>query len=182
MTEKKVSLRYAKAMFEVAKERDLLEACYNDMQTIKSLIDSSRELRVLLKSPIINKSKKKGVLENLFKSRVNILTYEFMNLLTDKQRESLIVDVVNQYDILYNEAKNIQVVNITTAVELSETIKQKLVVKLAEVTGKIIQPRYSTKKELVGGIMIRMDNWVYDATIAHQLDILRQQLILGAKL
>ena len=60
----------------------------------------------------------------------NILNDIDMNLLTEKQRESLIVDVVNQYDILYNEAKNIQVVNITTAVELSETIKQKLVVQL----------------------------------------------------
>lgn len=181
MTEKKVSLRYAKAMFEVAKERNLLEVCYNDMQLIKSLLDSSRELKVLLKSPIINKNKKKGVLENLFKSRVSSLTYEFMNLLTDKQRESLIIDVVNQYDILYNVEKNIQVVNVTTAVELSETLKQKLVAKLTEVTGKIIQPQYSIQNEVIGGIMIRLDNWVYDATIAHQLQILRNQLILGAK-
>lgn len=182
MTEKKVSLRYAKAIFEVAKDKSLLDVCYNDMKLVRTMINSSKELRVLLKSPIINKTKKKAVFEGLFKNQVCELTFGFLNLLTDKQREALTVDIVNQFEILFNEEKHIQVVDITTAIELTDTLKQKIMAKLTEVTGKIIQPNYSINSELKGGLLIRMDNWVYDATIAHQLDLLRQQLIIGAKL
>ncbi len=182
MTEKKVSLRYAKAIFEVAKEKNLLDQSYNDMILVKKMVDSSRELQVLLKSLIINKIKKTAVIDGLFKNSINELTFNFLNLLIDKQREALIVDIIIQFELLYNEEKNIQIVEITTANELSDILKQKIMAKLSDATGKIIQPHYSINKNIKGGLLIRMDNWVYDASITRQLEMLRHQLLLGANI
>ncbi|HRP02031.1 MAG TPA: ATP synthase F1 subunit delta [Candidatus Kapabacteria bacterium] len=181
MTEKKVSIRYAKAIFEVAKEREILERCYNDMVFVKNIINSHRELRVILKSPVINKIKKKAILDNLFKQQIHEMTFNFFDLLTDKQREALIVDVIDQYiELYYNEMK-IQIVDITSANELTDTLKQKITAKLTEITGKTIKPNYSINTDIKGGLLLKMDNWVYDATIARQLHLLKEQLIINAK-
>lgn len=182
MIELKVSSRYAKALFEVAKENNAIDIVRNDLTYIESLIKASKELKLILKSPIINKSKKKEVLDALLKGKISDLTYKFIILLADKQRETLLFDIVGQYEIIYNNEKNIQLVQITTANEINDSLKNKIINQLAEWTGKLIKANFNINKEVKGGIMIRINDLVLDATISNQLNQLRQELISGIKI
>jgi F-type H+-transporting ATPase subunit delta len=98
-------------------------------------------------------------------------------LLTDKQRENLITDIASKFESLYYDNNNIKKVHISTARELDDELKNKVLSSLVIWSGKKIVADFSIKPELKGGILIRIDDWVYDATIVHQLDMLRQKLI-----
>jgi len=180
MTEQKVSLRYAKAIYENAQELGIQDLINQDFKLISKMLKLSKELVAFLKSPIISKFKKKEIFKVIFEDKLNNLTYKFIMLLADKQREYLIVDIVNQYDIIYNLEKNILVVKVTTANQIDEVMKSKIANSITQWFGKIIHDEYNVNKDILGGILIRIDNWVYDATISHQLEMLRHKMILGS--
>jgi F-type H+-transporting ATPase subunit delta len=177
MTEQKVSLRYARAMYEIAESANKVEAVFDDLTQIHNIIFNSRELEVVLKSPVVQKWKKKNLLKALFEPFVSNITFRFIMLLTDKQRENLIVDIAMKYESIYFDKNNIKKVSISTARELDDELKNKVLSSLAIWSGKKIVSDFNIKPELKGGILIRIDDWVYDATIVHQLDMLRQKLI-----
>ncbi len=179
MKEQKISSRYAWALYQNASETNLVNEVYNDLIFIEKIILSSKEFEIFLKSPIINKFRKKDVFTAILKNKINDLTFNFILLLNEKQRESLISDIISQYEIIYNEKNNIQKVVITTAFNPNNDFKNKVTDVLSSWSGKKINAEFLVDEKIIGGILIRIDNWVYDATISHQLELLKQKLLYG---
>ena len=179
MTESKVSLRYAKSLLDTTdtlqKSDDVLKDFAHILQTIKN----SRDLASLVKSPIIQNWKKKQILKEIFENSISKVTFDFLMLITDKHREKLIDSIIQQYENLYNIKNNRIRVKITTAKEIDEILKTKIIQKVQQMLNKVVLPQFAIESNLKGGIQIQVEDWVYDASVAHQLDILRQNLIDG---
>lgn len=179
MTEQKVSRRYATAIYDNSMSIGQTKQVHEDFQYISSLLKSSKDLMVMFRSPVIQKWKKQDVIEVLLKDKVSDITYKFLKLLTDKQRENLIPDIIFQFEFVYNEANNIQKIMVVSAHELNDTLRSKIIDSVSEWTGKKIISDFTVDPKLIGGVFIRVENWVYDATVARQLTLLRQKLIEG---
>lgn len=179
MKEQKISRRYARALYDIAKDNKILTEVNDDLIFIDKMVNSSKEFLMFLKSPIISKFKKKEVFVALLKDKIQSITLNFILLLNDKQRESLLLDIIAQYENIYNEEHNIQKIIITTAFEPNEEFKQNIIKKLTDWSGKVINAEFIVDKKIIGGILIRKDNWVYDASISHQLELLKQKLLYG---
>src|SRR5690606_118025 len=100
MKEQRVSLRYARALFETAKSTNSIEEVHKDFFLISEYIASSRELMVVLKNPIIQNWKKKKLLNELFKENVSKLTDNFLMLLTEKERINFLSDIIDYFERL----------------------------------------------------------------------------------
>lgn len=178
----RVAKRYAKALIEIAEELEKLDRITHDVQLIDSVIRSSRELQLFLKSPIIKEDKKKEIIQEIFTdSRVDPVTLKFMLLLIEKKRENLLHDIVKMYQELYDEKMGIVTAEVLTAVEISESEKKKVERKILELTGaKKVKAIYKVDPSIIGGIVIRIGDTVYDASIRRKVQLLREQLIYGS--
>jgi F-type H+-transporting ATPase subunit delta len=182
MANLRIAKRYAKALFEIAEETKKLEKITNDVVFIDSLIRSSRELQLFLKSPIIKEDKKREVLKEIFSdSRVDPVTLKFTMLLVEKKREDILHDIVKVYQQIYDEKMGIVSAEVVTAVEVGERLKNKIEQKILELTGaKKVKASYRVDPSIIGGIVIRVGDTVYDASIRRRIQLLREQLIYGS--
>ncbi len=179
MSEKRVSIRYARALFNTAKDLNIEDVVLNDCNHVSSTISHSKELRTFFKSPVIRYDKKQIVISELFAKEINVLTLNFLNLITSKHRESLIVDIIVEYKNLYNEKKGIINVEIATAIDIDATMKSEIEAKLHSITNKKVIAAYSVKPEIKGGVTVQINDWVYDGSVANQLKQLYNDLKSG---
>lgn len=180
MTEKRVSIRYARAVFQTALQANLAEVVYHDFLMIDGIFDESRELRSMSASPVFQNWRKKKIYQEVFgDGKVSKITLDFLILLIDKRRAALIPSIIVQYIYLYNIQNNRLPVEIMSARELPENVKQRVVNKLADLTKKTILPTYKIDASLKGGLSVKIDDWVYDASIKNQLANLYRELCEG---
>ena len=96
MGSSRVASRYAKALLGLASERKELTNVGSDINTLSSLLDSSRDFELLLVSPVIKPDQKKSVLEALLKGKVSEVTYCFIQLLVSKGREGIVPSIIEE--------------------------------------------------------------------------------------
>jgi F-type H+-transporting ATPase subunit delta len=177
MTEQRVSSRYARAILQSAIQEGNSDKIYEDFQDVFKVVNESNELRTLTASPVFQIWKKKKIYEEIFKDHVSDLTFKFIIMLLDKRRGELILSIIKQYESQYNKLNNRLTVDIFTAIEPTEEIKNKITNALTEWTKKVILPQFTVKADLKGGIIIKISDWVFDASIKHQLELLYKELV-----
>jgi F-type H+-transporting ATPase subunit delta len=173
MINKKIARRYTLALYEIAEELKQQEKIKKDFQLIKETIESSKELKIFLKTPIINSHKKKQTLDNIFSGKVSDITIKLLGLLTSKGRENFLYDISVDFLNLSNEKSGIVVANIKTAIGLNEKERKNLESKLSEYTGKKIAA-------IKGVFVAQVDDKIIDASIRRQLELLYEQLKKGS--
>jgi F-type H+-transporting ATPase subunit delta len=178
MRQPKVAHRYAKALFDLAVETNQLETIKQDIETIAA--HTTDDFRVLMMSPVINGDKKEKIFTTIFGNYVSKLTISFFNLLFRKGREVAVREIHNAFDEMYREHHNIHIVEITTAAPVSEEVNNYLTSKLKA------RPRYAnanlqvTNKvddSVIGGFVLQVGDLLYDASIRHDLAVIKQQFI-----
>lgn len=179
MTEYKVSFRYARAVLDLAEQAKLADTIYQDLEYVKRILNSSNHLRLFTINPIIQEWRKVRVYKDIFERWINPLTMNFLLFIIKKRRSNLIESIAEQYIIQYNELKNRKFVEIQSAVELDDELKSKTVSKINSLINKTIIPDFKVNPQLKGGILVKIDDWVYDGSLKNQLEQLRKQLVEG---
>ena len=178
MSADKLAKRYAKALFDDAQAKGVLEAVNNDMKLVNQTILDSKELNVFLKNPIIRSTKKIAVLKKVFGEKISADSFSLMLLLIDKGREGYMKDVAAFFNKIYNDFNHILEVTITTALPLDkateESIKKVIYSKVGEKT-LIVKSVVDTK--IIGGFLVDLGNKVYDASVRNKLSNIANKLI-----
>jgi len=180
MINKKIARRYTLALWEISKDDNITEQVLLDFKLIRNTIDSSRELLVMLRSPVVNSKKKLAVLTAVFEKRATGLTMKLISVLTEKNRESSLYDISIDFENLVNEKKGIAKAKITTAIDLSDKEKNNLIAKLKEYAGKDLIPAFTVDKEIKGGFIAQVSDTIIDASIKRQLELLKEQFMKGS--
>ncbi len=179
MAEQKVSYRYAKALLDTAVQHNLTEQIFEDFKNIAKIFSILPELNSLARKPIIAPQKKKKLYQEIFSYRVSELAMSFILFLVDKSRDDLILDIIKQYENLYYKLKDYLPVEIFVAIDIGENSKNKIVEKIAKNMGKKIVPKFIINPRIKGGFIVKIEDWVYDASLRNKLDALYEQLLAG---
>lgn len=174
-----VSLRYARALSDMAYQDKIENNIMEDIEYILQTISSSKELGSLIKSPIISNQKKKSVLTEIFSSKITKLMLEFLNLLVTKGREVLIWDIFDNFKLEYYEKHNILPVIFTSAYPFDDELKALAVEKLKDITKKTILPEYKIEKNIIGGFKIQFNDILIDSSIRTKINNLQKQLLVN---
>ncbi len=172
--------RYANAFLETVIEEGKLETAKDDMLTISSTLKSSKELRLFLNNRIINSAQKKAALESIFAKEVDKLTFNLIKLLLKKKREGLLMEITQNFQTLYNRHHGIIIASIYTASELSDKQSKALVKQLEKSTGKTIEINAHVDKDMIGGMMVRIDDTVIDGSVKFKLNQLKEKFTSAA--
>jgi F-type H+-transporting ATPase subunit delta len=176
----KAARRYAKALLQSALEQDILDDVEKDIRFVLNTIEDSRELVVFLKSPIIKKEDKQQVLSKIFGEHISGETKSLLRLLSEKNRENLLKDICLGFLDLFNEHKGIIQVEVTTAYELNDSQRDKLHKALVSSTGKKVEMNVSVDPEIMGGVIVRIDDTVMDGSVKHKIRKLKNQFAADA--
>lgn len=178
MTNQQVADRYAKSLLDLAVESGKLDVIRKDVDELIAM-GGNRDLAVLLKSPVVNATKKKAIMAELLgKVEADELTKTFVSVLITKGRESDLLGILSAFDGQYNKMKKISSVFVTSATALSAeslaAIRQQLVDAGKTEANVEIFTRVDPK--LMGGFVLEFDGKVYDASVAHKLNQIRKEL------
>jgi F-type H+-transporting ATPase subunit delta len=176
MSSFKISRRYAKSLLITAKERGLMDVVAADLELVRTTGEASRDLRAMLRSPIIDVAIKKSVLRDAIGSKINALTLDFMNLVLDKGRGGLWREITLEYRNLLDDEKNIERVRVTSAVELDAPERSRIEDGLSRRLGKTIVATYDLDPTILGGAVVRVGDQVLDGSLRHQLGVLKEKL------
>jgi F-type H+-transporting ATPase subunit delta len=177
MADNKVSLRYATSLIDLAVEKNILEAVSSDIEYVVNVLGKSPDLRRALENPIIKPETKLSILDQIFKSWINSETMHFIRFLVSKGREKLLGEIASKFLELRDERMGIVNVDVQTAFELTEDQKEKLKDRIEKVLNKKARFRIEIRPEVVGGFIAKVKDTVYDASIKHQLETLKQKLL-----
>lgn len=169
-----VGNRYAQSLINFAKEQNKLDDVYKDMLLIGATIKNNKELSVLLSNPVVKTNKKNSVLTAIFGSKITEITTKFLKLISSRKREAFIEKIAFSFIKLYKKEKNILVAKITSAISLNETQKQNIINLLN--TNSTVEVIEKTDPSIIGGFIVRVDDKQIDASIAKEINKLRQVL------
>lgn len=174
----RAAIRYAKAVLSLANDQNNADAVNNDMKLIADTIADNKALSDALQSPVIASSNKKSVLLEIFKD-ANKTTLNLIDTLVNNKRVHILSDVASKYNQLFDESKGIQIATVTTAVALSADLKIKVLAKAKELTGKDVEVENIIDESILGGFILRIGDVQYNASVANQLNKLKQEFTLN---
>lgn len=177
MSEIRIASRYAKSLIELANEQNAGDAVFSDMELFSNTCKVSKDLVIMLKSPIILGSKKRQVLEASF-TNFHKLTRLFMDTVIRKGREAFLPLIAKELVRMYNEQHNIATATVTTATLLDAKALADIQRVLEQKTGKKIELETEVDPSLIGGLVVRMGDSLFDASIANQLKKIKKELVL----
>lgn len=173
----RAAIRYAKAVLQKAQETQKENLVFGDMQSIVGTLENSRELRSVLRSPVIKAEDKKEILLRVFKSQ-NEISQQLVELLAKNQRADLLGKVAQSYIELYNESQGVKTAHVTTAVPLSEDMEKKVLAKVKAITGSDqVSLENSVDASIIGGFILRVGDLQYNASIANKLNTIKREFI-----
>ncbi|RMA65952.1 ATP synthase F1 subunit delta [Ulvibacter antarcticus] len=171
----RAAIRYAKAVLEHASESNLENVIFGDMQSVYKTIQGSKELRNVLKSPVVKAEDKKAALVKIFENNSEV-TKGLIEVLTANKRIDLLGNVAESFIDLYNEAKGVKVANVTTAVELTPELEELVLSKVKELTGSNqVTIQNKVDKDIIGGFILRVGDLQYDSSIANQFENIKRE-------
>ena len=177
MRQSALAKRYAGALFQTAKEAGAVDAVESDLGLITYTLESNPNLREVIVHPLIPSSRKKEIVASVFADNVQDMTLDFLYLTIDKRREAILPDVEVEYVALANEYRNVAIVQVTAAVQLSPPEIAVLRDKLESFIGKQVEIQLSESPELIGGLVVQIGDTVIDGSVKGYLTSLREKLL-----
>lgn len=175
MKNSKAATRYAKAFYQFALEQKSEEVVYQDILLIKDTLEQCRDLKLAIESPIIQSKKKESIFKAIFQEKVAKITLDFLVLIIEKRREPELLSIANQFVAYYYEQHNIRLAYLTSAVKLSDPMIAHIKQILEEQTHSTILLKEFVDPKLVGGFVVKVDDFLFDASILGKINKLKNE-------
>ena len=169
MVNTRVARRYALSLLDLAQERGEAEKIFKDLELLEKTLNENRELRALLKNPVINEDKKNNILNEIFGGKISKLTHTFIVLIVKKKRESNLLSIATEYVRQYKELKGITTAIISTAAGLDDNLRSKVINLIRNDERSEVELVERVNPGLIGGFILRYDNFQYDTSVSRSL-------------
>ena len=176
MSSGKVAVRYAKALFLSAREKNMLDTVRADMELLLQAVKDIPDILLLLESPILDARKKSAALAGIFESRMNPLSLDFLQLASRNKREEFLPGMARYFIQLYKDEMGIQVATVSSAVKLDHENSEQIREMIQQAFKSKIELQEEVKKELIGGVILRVENKQLDASVKGKLARIMKEL------
>ncbi len=158
------AITYAKSLFEA--DHNAL----SDLNTVLDVINSSKDFEITMLNPAISLQTKYEILDDIFKKELSEKVLNFIKILVEKNRFNEFNQIIQAYSDELDKINNIKRVEVVSAVELSDEQKQKVTEKLEKRLQKTIKSEWIVDTDIIGGLIIKIDDDVIDTSLKNKLD------------
>ncbi len=178
MQNPRLASRYAKSLLDLSVEQNVLEDALKDMQLVANICNQSPEMVNVLRSPILKSDKKQSIINEVVGGQLHELAKAFIQLLVNKGREPYMPEIATSFIEQYKEMKNIKTVKLTTAVpandDLRKVVSDKIAATHPDATIELVE---SVNEDILGGLIVQMDDKMFDFSIRRDLNDVKAQFM-----
>jgi len=179
MNESRISVRYSRALFQSALEKEILERIKLDMMLIKEMC-TFPQIRELLSNPVVTPSKKTEILHDLFEKDLHTLTLALVDLVIKNGREKYLPAIARAS--IQDAKKHYGVTEsvLTTAIKIDPGIKK----QISEMIGNLFKTKVDLKEvideTIIGGFILKVEDNYIDASVRNKLRKIKKELSAGS--
>ncbi len=177
MSNHKVSERYAKSLYSLAKENGNVAAVLEDIKSYQKTIAENQNLATVINSPIINTTKKQAIISQLFASRFQPITSMFFKLILEKGRDFELNGIAKSFVEEDKKQKGIKDCLISTAAPLTPELLATLTERGEKMAGSKIEVTVKIEPSLIGGYVLTVGDLQFDESVKTKLSKIGSQLI-----
>ncbi len=166
---------YARALFEVASERGVLDTVREQLAQFVDALSADRQLEMFYVSPYFSTVEKKDGLSRMVEGAEETFM-SFLETLVERQRMPAIFHIRARYEKLWDTEMSVLPIEVTSAVSLDEATVRTIGERIGAGTGSTIQLTTVVDPDVLGGIVLRVGNVILDASIRNKLDQLRKEV------
>jgi F-type H+-transporting ATPase subunit delta len=166
---------YARALFEVAKEHDLLDQVRDDLNEFAQALHDNRELAVFFFSPYFSTEEKKDGLKRVVTGAEPVFM-NFLEALIERHRMPAVFRIRDDYQEMWEDERHLLAVEVTSAIELDKATVASIGDRIGEQTKRTVELSSKVDPDILGGIVLRVGNVILDASIRNRLEQLRKQV------
>lgn len=171
-----ISMRYAKALLKCSVEAATEAKVFEEMQTLAQSYIEVPDFRGMIDNPMLSKSEKRLLITTAAGGNLCETTVSFIELVLNSNREALFQFMANSYITLYRNHKNIVRGRLTTAVEVSPDIQQRMRRIVEGITNRNVEFETAVDKDLIGGFVLEYDTYRMDASVKSRLRTVLSQI------
>jgi F-type H+-transporting ATPase subunit delta len=169
---------YARALFEVALDRHKLDEIHDQLGQFADAMDENLDLKRFFFSPYFSTGEKKEALNGAVVG-ADATFMNFLQALIERHRMPVIFRIRGRFDELWREQHKLLPVQVTSAVKLDDGTVKQIGDAIGEQVGREVELSSNVDPEIIGGVVLRVGNFVLDASIRNRLEQLRKQVAQG---
>jgi F-type H+-transporting ATPase subunit delta len=162
---------YARALIGAAKSAGVADQIIEQLsQLVDEYVNKSPQLTAALASPRINESEKTRVIDRLFGDEFHPVLIKFLKVMASRNRLGYLNAVRGAAETIHDEMMGRAVATVRTAVPLDDALRSEIANQLGSMMNRQVRLRESVDPELIGGMIIRVGDRVFDSSVANRLD------------
>ncbi len=177
MNESSIGVRYAKALFLLAQEKNILEQVREDMLLVEKAMKENSRFGLYLDSPVVRPSQKRELISKVFQNHINVISLNFLDLLIQNKRENYLESIFRRFFSDYRKYKGIKTAMITTANKISNSTYEKIKLMISNIFKSEIELNINIDAGIIGGYVLRVEDQQYDASVSTGLKRIKKSLL-----
>jgi F-type H+-transporting ATPase subunit delta len=174
-------LAYARSMLELGNERKQAEKIGKELAGLREILDENPTFAAFLADPGIGTTERTASLEKIFRDRVSPLVMNFLLVLNDKGRLRLLKQIAEAYAALLDEQQGKVEVDVTVARKLSREQLAEVRERVSQTLGKDAVVHQYVDEDIIGGLVLRVEDKLMDASVRYQLTAMRERMLAARK-
>ena len=177
MRDETVARNYAETLFELASRNESIQEYGDALGMVAGLLEDDSRFRTFVETPRIDDETKKDVIRKVFRDKAPKQVINFVLITIDKRRQTLLREISAEYLLLLDDHLGREHVEVTVARPLDDTTENVVSERLSKMLGKQAIPHIRVKPEILGGLIIRTGDMIYDGSVRRRLEGLRRRLL-----
>ena len=177
MRDETVARNYAETLFELARRNESIQEYGDALGMVAGLLEDDSRFRTFVETPRIDDENKKDVIRKVFRDKAPKQVINFVLITIDKRRQTLLREISAEYLLLLDDHLGREHVEVTVARPLDDTTANVVSERLSKMLGKQAIPHIRVKPEILGGLIVRTGDMIYDRSVRRRLEDLRRRLL-----
>jgi F-type H+-transporting ATPase subunit delta len=175
------AVAYATALLDLANEKKITEQIAGELKSLQQIIAENPAFKTYLGDPSIGDDERQQMLERIFGGKVSPLLDHFLHVVAGKERLGMLEEIADAFDDLLDEQLGKIEVDVTVAQKLSADQLEDVRKKVSAALKKDAVVHQYVDESIIGGLVIRFQDRLIDASVKTQLESLRQQMLSARK-
>lgn len=179
MKETTIARNYAEALFAAAEAKDGVATFGGLIDAVAGAIAADPRIALVLESPRVAKAAKTRLLAEALEDHAPVEFVRFLQAVVRRGRQGLIGDIAREYQGLMDVKLNRVHAGVTTAMDADAALRDDIVRRLTDALGKEVRGRFRTDPTILGGVVVRVGDRIYDGSLRRRLKVLRRRMLAG---
>jgi F-type H+-transporting ATPase subunit delta len=172
-----LALRYANALFSIAKDEKSEASLLSQITLIASALVSNDDIKKFIDSPMVLPSEKEAVVTKALQGQtISPILADFLKLLSKKGRLPLIDQVAQAFQFKVDEASGVTRGDVRSGAELTPDQKIEVENKISKVFDRKVILNYTVDKKLKGGLSAKVGSYLFDDSVSSHLNRIQDEL------